>query len=207
MSEINSWVTIENSMRSFFDSDKRKDKIDGTIIVENPPFQFDPDKRIDRTTVQILYDTYDPDKRIEISEDREKILKDYFDDLRSKSDFPESIPEKPFNDSDIEKRTPEENAAAREEFDNKKADLKREWEKENGREWSKYEKDVYSSNGRLIRKAGSDYDAHHIQPLSMGGKNEAKNITPLHAEVHYDKQGVHAPNSPYSKLYNILGGN
>lgn len=207
MSDINSKVTIENSVCNFFDSDKRKDKIDGMIIVENPPFQFDPDKRIDRTTVQVLYDTYDPDKRIEISEDREKILKDYFDDLRSKSDFPESIPKKPFNDSDIEKRTPEENAAAREEFDNKKEDLKREWEKENGREWPKYEKDVYSSNGRLIRKAGSDYDAHHIQPLSMGGKNEAKNITPLHAEVHYDKQGVHAPNSPYSKLDNILGGN
>ena len=40
----------------------------------------------------------------------------------------------------------------------------------------------------------------------MGGKNEASNITPLHAEVHYDKQGVHALDSPYSKLDQMLGG-
>ena len=35
----------------------------------------------------------------------------------------------------------------------------------------------------------------------------ASNITPLNAEVHYDKQGVHAPDSPYSKLDKLLGGN
>ena len=62
------------------------------------------------------------------------------------------------------------------------------------------------SNGKLIRKAGSDYDAHHIQPLGMGGKNEVKNITPLNAEVHYDKQGVHSPDSPYTKMDKMLGG-
>ena len=56
----------------------------------------------------------------------------------------------------------------------------------------------------MIRKAGGDYDAHHIQPLGMGGKNEASNITPLHANEHYDKQGVHAPDSPYSKLDKML---
>lgn len=38
----------------------------------------------------------------------------------------------------------------------------------------------------------------------MGGKNEASNITPLHAEVHYDKQGIHAPNSPYTKMNQLL---
>lgn len=43
---------------------------------------------------------------------------------------------------------------------------------------------------------------HHIQPLSMGGKNEVGNITPMHASEHYDKQGVHAPDSPFSKLDN-----
>ena len=58
----------------------------------------------------------------------------------------------------------------------------------------------------MIRKAGSDYDAHHIQPLGMGGKNEVRNITPLNAEVHYDKQGIHAADSPYSRLDQMLGG-
>ncbi len=136
----------------------------------------------------------------------EQTLNDYFDDLKEKSDCPETIPDRPFEASDLEKRTPEENAEMRDEFDDKKAQLKKEWEEANGRPWPKYEEDVYSSNGKLIRKAGTDYDAHHIQPLSMGGKNEASNITPLHAEVHYDKQGVHAPDSPYSKLDQMLGG-
>lgn len=136
----------------------------------------------------------------------EQTLDDYFKDLKEKSDCPDAIPDKPFEVSDLEKRTPEENAEMRDEFDDKKADLKREWEEANGRSWPKYEEDVYSSNGKLIRKAGSDYDAHHIQPLGMGGKNEVSNITPLHAEAHYDKQGVHAPDSPYSKLDQLLGG-
>lgn len=139
-------------------------------------------------------------------DDIEKTLNEYFDDLKSKSECPDTIPDPPFDKSDLKKISPEENALMRDEFDDKKAQLKREWEEANGRPWPKYDHDVYSSNGKLIRKAGSDYDAHHIQPLGMGGKNEAKNITPLNAEVHYDKQGVHAPDSPYSKLDKMLGG-
>lgn len=141
-----------------------------------------------------------------VEDDIEKTLNEYFDDLKSKSECPDTIPDKPFDKSDLNKISPEENALMRDEFDDKKAQLKREWEEANGRPWPKYDHDVYSSNGKLIRKAGSDYDAHHIQPLGMGGKNEAKNITPLNAEVHYDKQGVHAPDSPYSKLDKMLGG-
>ena len=139
-------------------------------------------------------------------EDLEQVLEDYFQDLKDKSECPETIPDRPFDKSDLKKRTPEENAEMREEFDDKKAQLKKEWEEANGRPWPKYDHDVYSANGKLIRKAGSDYDAHHIQPLGMGGKNEASNITPLNAEVHYDKQGVHAPDSPYSKMDQMLGG-
>lgn len=139
-------------------------------------------------------------------EDLEKVLQDYFRDLKEKSECPDTIPDKPFEASDLKKRTPEENAEMREEFSDNKAQLKHEWEEANGRPWPKYENDVYSANGKLIRKAGSDYDAHHIQPLGMGGKNEASNITPINAENHYDKQGVHAPDSPYSKLDQMLGG-
>ena len=139
-------------------------------------------------------------------EDLEKVLQDYFRDLKAKSECPDTIPDKPFEASDLKKRTPEENAEMREEFSDNKAQLKHEWEEANGKPWPKYENDVYSANGNLIRKAGSDYDAHHIQPLGMGGKNEASNITPLNAEGHYDKQGVHASDSPYSKLDRMLGG-
>ena len=136
----------------------------------------------------------------------EKVLSDYFKDLKEKSEHPDTIIDNPFDASDLKRRNPEENAEKRVEFDDFKSQMKQEWEDLNGRSWPKYENDVYSASGKLIRKAGSDYDAHHIQPLGMGGENVASNITPLNAEVHYDKQGVHAPDSPYSKLDQILGG-
>jgi hypothetical protein len=55
-------------------------------------------------------------------------------------------------------------------------------------------------NGKLIHRAGDRYDAHHIQPISLNGKNEASNITPISAEKHFDKQGVHASDGPCAKL-------
>ena len=134
-----------------------------------------------------------------------ELLKDYIKDLKSKSICPETISDKAIEASELKKITPEENAEMREEFSKKKNILKKEWEEKYERPWPTYEHDIYSANGKLIRKAGSDYDAHHIKPLCMGGKNEIDNITPLNAEVHYDKQGVHAPDSPYSKLNEKLG--
>ena len=52
-----------------------------------------------------------------------------------------------------------------------------------------------------------DYDAHHIQPLGLGGKNEISNITPLHADIHYDSRGIHEKDSAYSKIVNLLEDN
>ena len=135
-----------------------------------------------------------------------EISKEYIEDLKSKSICPETISDRIMEVSELKKIMPEENAEMREEFSVKKNNLKRVWEEKYGRQWPKYEHDIYSANGKLIRKAGNDYDAHHIKPLCMGGKNEVDNITPLNAEVHYDKQGVHAPDSPYSKLNEKLGG-
>ena len=151
-------------------------------------------------------DTSEGEETDGAEKDLEQTLDEYFEDLKNKSECPETIPDRPFETADLEKLSPEEVAKRRDEFDDVKADLKKQWEEEHGRPWPKYEHDVYSANGKLIRKAGSDYDAHHIQPLGMGGKNEVKNITPLNAEVHYDKQGVHSPDSPYTKMDKMLGG-
>ena len=137
-------------------------------------------------------------------EEVEATMNGYFSDLKNRSEYPETIKDQPFESKDLKKLSPEETAAKRDEFDDKKAELKNQWSEENGQPWPKYDEDVYSSNGKLIRKAGSDYDAHHIQPLGMNGQNEASNITPLHANEHYDKQGVHAPDSPYSRLDKML---
>lgn len=164
------------------------------------------DKNRDDFRLEASADSFDKGLADGLEEDLDETLQAYFKDLQEKSQYPDTISDKPFEASSLEKRAPEENAQMREEFDDRKTSLKREWETINGIPWPKYGHDVYSVNGKLIRTAGMDYDAHHIQPLGMGGKNEANNIAPLNAEVHYDKQGIHAPDSPYSKLDQMLGG-
>lgn len=140
----------------------------------------------------------------------EKTLSDYFKDLKEKSDVKDTVPDEPFEASDLKKISPEENAIMREEFSECKKDLIQQWEEKNDCSWPTYKEDVYITNKSgeriKIREAGSRYDAHHIQPLGMGGKNEVSNITPLRADVHYDHRGVHELGSPYDKLDKMLGG-
>lgn len=178
-----------------------------------------PEGKVDSQTVKLFWDKMfgfeEADKKCAAPEtkedddaekDLEQIVEEYVEDLKDKSECPETIPDRPFEVSDLEKLSPEETAKRREEFDDIKGDLKKQWEEEHGRPWPKYDHDIKSANDKVIRTAGRDYDAHHIQPLGMGGKNEAKNITPLNAEVHYDKQGVHSPDSPYDKMEKNIGG-
>ena len=130
----------------------------------------------------------------ELSELREEYIKD----LKEKSEYPDTIED---DNEPYEKISPEKNAEMRDEFDEKREELIKEWEEKNGKEWPRYKEDVYDEKtGTLIRKAGDRYDAHHIHPLSLGGKNTVDNITPVSAEKHYDKRGVHASDSPYSNL-------
>ena len=46
----------------------------------------------------------------------EDLVQDYIDDIKSKSDVPDTIPDKPIEASDLRKNTIEENALKREEF-------------------------------------------------------------------------------------------
>lgn len=130
---------------------------------------------------------------------------DYVNDIVENSEVPETIDVREATSADYKKCSTEETATKRDEFNQQKNELIKQWEQENGQKWPTYKEDIYSANGHRIRCAGDKYDAHHIQPLSMGGKNETNNITPLHAECHYDRQGVHAPDSAYAKLEQKLG--
>ena len=138
------------------------------------------------------------------------VLNEYIDDIRSKSDQEDTIPEAPIDVSDLKKLSPEETGVLRGEYADMRTDLKKQWEQLNNRPWPKYTEDVYITNSRgkqiKIREAGQDYDAHHIQPLSLGGKNEASNLTPLRADVHFDCIGVHKTGSPCDRLGKMLGG-
>ena len=128
------------------------------------------------------------------------LQKSYCQQLKELSPCSETL-RFPADNNTIWKRiSPENVAEKRLNFNEIKSDLKTQWESANNQKWPKYTKDVYSDNGSLIRRAGDAYDAHHIRPLCMGGENTAGNITPMHAQNHYDKQGIHAPGSPYDQM-------
>lgn len=136
------------------------------------------------------------------SEQVEKLKKAYIENLKQNSEYPETIQD---DGKLYEKLSPEETAEKRAEFNANKEKLIKEWETINDKEWPKYKEDIYL-NGKLMRKAGDRYDAHHVHPLSLGGRNEARNLTPISAEKHFDKQGVHAPESPYGKIEKAIQG-
>lgn len=174
--------------------------------------QFDArirSEKADQTSAQRVDRSYDPGDRIKESSKPEKVerveslgqlVKEYFEDIKNNSDYPETIPDEPFKTSDLKIAPSEVTRERRKEFESKKNSLISEWEKKHGIDWPTYDSDVKDANGNIIREKGNRYDAHHIQPLCFDGKNEVDNITPLHAEVHYDAQGVHAANRPFSKI-------
>lgn len=112
----------------------------------------------------------------------------------------------PVEPQDLTRRTPQDLQQARTEFNQKREELIADWERKNDMDWPRYTEDVYSTNGKLIRRSGDRYDAHHVQPLELGGDNSAANITPMHAKDHYDKQGVHRPNGPYDTIATNMRG-
>jgi hypothetical protein len=141
-----------------------------------------------------------PFETVDKPENVEALHKEYVEDLKAKSEHPETIKD---YDPKYEKITPEENAEKRAEFNANKGILIGQWEQTYGREWPRYKEDVYMG-GKIIRRAGDRYDAHHAKPLGFGGENTADNITPISAEKHFDKKGVHAPDSPYGRMEKLL---
>lgn len=132
----------------------------------------------------------------------EKLGKEYERDLKELSPYPETISEQDV--TEWGRQSPEDVREARQEFNSKREGLIKEWELVHGKEWPRYEEDIYSNNGVLIREKGDLYDAHHVQPLEVGGQNTADNITPLHAEDHYDRQGIHSMTSVYQEIKDKL---
>lgn len=143
-----------------------------------------------------------------LEKELEKAVEDYMKELEDKTEFPDTLPDKLFEASDLKKLSPEENKKMRDEFNGMREKLIRQWEGKNGCAWPTYETDVSVINkeGKLVilRHAGKKYDVHHIHPLGLGGKNEVDNITPLKVEAHNE---VHRAGGPYKTIENLLGGN
>lgn len=171
---------------------------------DNEIKEYNPDERInvDSTNVKELSQTHehhDVSKVEDINIAKER----YIEDLKSKCEYPEGISKEQLANQKLEIQSPEKVAEKREEFDDNKASLRKEWEEKNGREWPKYQNDVYNKNGIKIRKAGDNYDAHHVVPLQLGGKNEASNITPIDLSKHTE---IHSKDGSCTNLVNAVKG-
>lgn len=174
--------------------------------VFNPDKRINPDKYpsgvIKEVSKEVLFDG---GEKTEVG--LEKLIKDYIKDLKDNVAFPELISDKPFDVADLKKTDAK---PLRKEFKDIKNDLIDKWETNTGKTWPRYEQDVYIKNNTgevsRIRQKGERYDAHHIQPLSQGGKNVAENLTPIRADVHFDSKGIHADDRPSKLIDKKLGG-
>lgn len=130
-------------------------------------------------------------------------VKEYVDDLKSKSPCADTISADCIDASKLEVQSPEKVKQLRKEFSNTKNQLRNEWSKVNNREWPTYKEDVLNSRGEVIRKAGDKLDAHHKQPLQLGGENTVSNITPLDIAKH---QEIHSSTGSCKKLVDVVSG-
>jgi len=129
--------------------------------------------------------------------DLDSTIKEYNEEVARDSAGGEYKDVRPEN---LQKKSSGEIAEARREFAKDKGELINQWENANNQKWPRYEEDVTTKEGKVIRKAGDKFDAHHVQPLELGGQNTPDNLTPMHASDHHDKQGVHRPGSAYDNM-------
>ena len=192
-SKIKEIVSKVSNIKNFFNIDKKIEKQENLESSDFEDDKYNPDEKIPK-----VEDSFE-------QESIEQLKSDYLDDVIKNSECPETIDKEKAMLEVYERSTSSETRQKRIEFAQMKKDLRNEWEKLHGRPWPRYDRDIKDENGNIIRRKGDRYDAHHIQPLTLGGKNEASNITPLSAAVHYDHRGVHSLNSPFSKLNKKIG--
>ena len=202
-----------------FDPDKRIEVGSGEIGRASAETTYNPDSRIhmednskaieakggkSSAVVEKYGDTETKDP-----ESIKEFVEAYLDDLKSRSPFPETLVGVKFDSKGLRVANSEETKKLRTEFADKNSDeyknnLIEDWQKKTGKEWPRYKEDVFitTKSGEIvvIRHAGDRYDAHHIQPLSLGGKNTSDNITPMDARDHFDSRGIHEPTGTLDKL-------
>lgn len=128
----------------------------------------------------------------------------YLGEVESITHVPISDRQRRLLKMDIESNTyrrlsPDESHDNRREFNKVKRDMISEWEHETGRVWNTYDKDVHNKNGKIIRKAGSKYDAHELILNSWGSPHFWYNITPAPTPEH--QRDIHGKNSVCEQIF------
>jgi predicted ribonuclease toxin of YeeF-YezG toxin-antitoxin module len=100
----------------------------------------------------------------------------------------------------VQKLSSDQTTLRRKDFDKNKSNIIKEWETKTGQTWPTYSKDVLSDAGKVLRKTGNNYDAHHIIELSYGGANEWWNMHPA-AYPNEHQGGIHRKNGIANELF------
>jgi hypothetical protein len=135
-----------------------------------------------------------------------ELIKKYIKDIETRTGrkLPKNQIEKlkeALRNKEYKKLSPKDTAKHRAEFDKNKDKIIVEWEEETGQKWPTYDKDVVSEKtGKVIRKKGDKYDAHHIIENTYGGEHEWWNIHPAKFPDEH-QGGIHGTGSPANKLF------
>ncbi|MCY7614070.1 T7SS effector LXG polymorphic toxin [Bacillus altitudinis] len=99
------------------------------------------------------------------------------------------------------KMSPIETAKHRAKFDSVKNKVIKEWERNTGQKWPVYNENIISGKtGKVIRKKGDKYDAHHIIENTFGGEHEWWNMHPAKFPNEH-QAGIQGAGSPANTLF------
>ncbi|EUJ25783.1 DNA binding protein [Listeria cornellensis FSL F6-0969] len=99
------------------------------------------------------------------------------------------------------KLTPVETNKHRLAFKQVKNKLIIEWEQKTNQSWPRYSEEILSAkSGRVIRKPGEPYDAHHLIENTFGGEHEWWNMHPAKFPDEH-QAGIHGAGSPAKELF------
>jgi len=99
-----------------------------------------------------------------------------------------------------EKLSPAETIKKRKEFNKVKDKLIKEWEEKTGQDWPTYSEDIINKDGKIIRKKGDKYDAHHVIENNYGGNDEWWNMHPAKFPDEH-QGGIHGKGAPSKDLF------
>ncbi|OEH56382.1 hypothetical protein AQ616_02365 [Oceanobacillus sp. E9] len=125
-------------------------------------------------------------------------------EMRTGRELPKNQIEKlktALRNKEYKKMSPLDTAKHRAAFDKTKNKVIKEWEENTGEKWPMYKEDVISEKtGKVIRKQGDRYDAHHIIENTFGGEHEWWNMHPAKFPNEH-QAGIHGTGSPANSLF------
>ncbi|WP_404826126.1 HNH endonuclease signature motif containing protein, partial [Cytobacillus stercorigallinarum] len=133
-------------------------------------------------------------------------IKKYIRDIEGRTgrELPKNQIEKlkeALRNKEYKKMSPIETAKHRSEFEKVKNKVIKEWEENTGQKWPVYNTGVISEKtGKIIRKQGDKYDAHHIIENTFGGEHEWWNMHPAKFPNEH-QAGIHGAGSPANTLF------